>query len=216
MLDVSHLTISQGTFLLEDISLHVPTGSYAVLMGQTGCGKTTVLEAVCGLKEILTGQIVIDERRIEALAPGKRGIGFLPQDGALFPTMSVADQIAFGPTVQRWPKKRIQAKVTSLADALKISPLLDRRPYGLSGGERQRVALARALAVEPRLLCLDEPLSALDEDTRGEICDLLVELRRSIGFTALHVTHSRSEAQRLGDLILRLQDGVISEVSPES
>ena len=129
--------------------------------------------------------------------------------------MSVRAQIAFGPNIHRWKTDKIRDKVDTLANALGIEHLLDRRPYGLSGGERQRVALARALAVEPYLLCLDEPLSALDEDTRAEIYDLLVKLRGTFGFTALHVTHSQSEAQRLGDLVLKFDEGkVIAPSSP--
>jgi molybdate/tungstate transport system ATP-binding protein len=209
MLSVEEISITRGTFCLQDLSFEIPRGSYAVLMGRTGCGKTSVLEAICGLVPIDSGQIVLCDQRIDSLRPGARHLGLVPQDGALFPTMSVGEQIAFGPTIQKWPRKRIDEKVATLAGALGISSLLDRRPFGLSGGERQRVALARALAVEPRLLCLDEPLSALDEDTRSEICDLLMNLKNSFGFTALHVTHSASEAQRLGDLVIRMQEGRI-------
>jgi molybdate/tungstate transport system ATP-binding protein len=205
MLRVDHLRVEQGSFCLQGISFEVPDGAYAVLMGRTGSGKTTLLEAICGLRPVSGGTIHLGESPIHALSPGKRGIGLVPQDGALFPTMTVHDQIAFGPTVQNWKRKRISEKVEMLAEAMGITGLLKRRPFGLSGGERQRVALARALAIEPRLLCLDEPLSALDEQTREDMCALLKSLQMKIGFTALHVTHSQSEAQRLGDCVVQME-----------
>lgn len=206
MLRVDQLRIQQGGFRLENVSFEVKAGSYAVLMGRTGSGKTTVLEAICGLRQIAGGMIHVGGEPIHALAPGARGIGLVPQDGALFPTMTVREQIAFGPTVRRWKRERIAAKVAALSDAMGIAHLLHRRPFGLSGGERQRIALARALAIEPRLLCLDEPLSALDEETREDMCALLLNLQQNIGFTALHVTHSQREAERLGDQVLRIEE----------
>lgn len=206
MLKIDRLCVIQGSFRLEDISLEVPAGEYAVLMGRTGSGKTTLLETICGLRPVSGGAIYIGEEAIHALSPGRRGIGLVPQDGALFPTMTVREQIAFGPTVKKWKRDRISKKVDLLADAMEIADLLDRRPFGLSGGERQRVALARALAVEPRLLCLDEPLSALDEQTREDMCALLKELQKKIEFTALHVTHSQNEAARLGDSVISMDE----------
>jgi molybdate/tungstate transport system ATP-binding protein len=205
MLRVDHLRVEQGSFCLNGVSLTVPGGAYAVLMGRTGSGKTTLLESICGLRSVSGGSIRLGDDTIHSLSPGKRGIGLVPQDGALFPTMSVRDQIAFGPTVQNWKRKRISEKVEMLADAMGIEHLLKRRPFGLSGGERQRIALARALAIEPRLLCLDEPLSALDEQTREEMCGLLKSLQQKIRFTALHVTHSHSEAKRLGDCVMQME-----------
>lgn len=212
---VDRLFVEQGGFSLDAISLDVADGEYAVLMGRTGSGKTTLLESICGLRSVSKGTIRIGDDAIHALPPGKRGIGLVPQDGALFPTMSVRDQIAFGPTVQKWKRPRIAEKIEMLADAMGIADLLQRRPFGLSGGERQRVALARALAIEPRLLCLDEPLSALDEQTREEMCALLKSLQKSIGFTALHVTHSQSEAQRLGDRVLLMEELTASDSAPQ-
>ena len=206
MLRVDHLCVDQGDFHLIDISFDVPNGAYAVLMGRTGSGKTTLLETICGLRPVSGGAIHLGQDAIHALLPGARGIGLVPQDGALFPTMTVRDQIAFGPTVHKWKRQRIAEKVAMLADAMWITDLLQRYPFGLSGGERQRVALARALAIEPRLLCLDEPLSALDEQTREDMCSLLQSLQKHIGFTALHVTHSQSEAKRLGDCVLQMEE----------
>ena len=206
MLSVRDLSVTQGAFRLRSVDFDISCGVYAVLMGRTGSGKTTLLEALCGLRPLEGGTIQLGERRIHALRPGARGIGLVPQDGALFPTLTVREQIEFGPRVHQWPRDRITEKVGSLADATGITHLLDRHPTGLSGGERQRIALARALAIEPQLLCLDEPLSALDEPTREDMCELLNSLQQTMKFTALHVTHSQTEAERMGDIILRMEE----------
>ena len=196
---------------LNAVGLRVPHGECVSIVGETGSGKSTLLHCFNRVIEPDEGVVLIRGKEARSLDPYdlRRHFGFVPQDGALFPTMTVRAQIAFGPSMQRWKRNEIREKVETLAEALGIASLLDRRPHGLSGGERQRVALARALAVEPRLLCLDEPLSALDEDTRGEICELLLHLRKVFGFTALHVTHSRSEAARLGDILFKLDQGSV-------
>lgn len=209
MIALHSVALAAGDFRLDDLSLEVPAGSYAVLMGRTGSGKTTILEAVCGLKPILRGRIRIGDRDVSGLRPGEHGTGYVPQDSALFSTMTVREQLAFGPLVQRWGRRRAEERAREVAALLHIEPLLDRRPRGLSGGERQRVALGRALAARPPALCLDEPLSALDEETRETMCTLIEDLRRQQPFTALHVTHLRSEAERLADLVFRLEAGEV-------
>ena len=209
MISIEKLTVRAGDFILQGIDLEVPEGGYGVLMGQTGCGKTTLLEAVCGLKRVESGSISLAGFPVTHLRPAERGVGLVPQDGALFSTMSVAEQLAFGPVAQGWSKADATDRARELAAELRIDHLMPRKPHGLSGGERQRVALGRALAARPKVLCLDEPLSALDDDTREEICDLIGHLRASQPFTALHITHSRAEAQRLGDFVVRLEDGVV-------
>ena len=204
MIVIEDLCVAAGEFRLDNVSLCVPTGEYAVLMGRTGCGKTTLLEAVCGLKRVESGRIMIGDRDVSRLRPGDRGIGYVPQDGALFTTMTVRDNLAFGLRGPGRGKREASKEAEAMAEELGIGPLLNRRPSGLSGGERQRVALGRALIVRPEVLCLDEPLSALDDDTREEICVLIGELRSTHSFTALHITHSRTEAGRLGTRVFEL------------
>jgi len=211
MISVEQLSVRAGEFLIEGISFEVPTGEYGVLMGKTGCGKTTILEAICGLKEVMGGKIMLMGRDVTRLRAGERGIGFVPQDGALFTTMTVRQQLSFGPKVQGWKKKEIDKRVPELAAELGIEDILERKPFGLSGGERQRVALGRALAVRPKVLCLDEPLSALDEETHEGMVDLIRGVVKEHGITALHITHSRREADLIADREFFLEDGKLIE-----
>jgi molybdate/tungstate transport system ATP-binding protein len=204
---LADVAIRQGAFHLRGVSFEVPTRRYGVLMGQTGCGKTSLLEAIAGLRPVTGGAIFLDDRNVTRLTPGDRGIGYVPQDGALFRTMTVYNHLAFALYLRREKAGAIQRRVDELADWLGIRHLLGRRPVGLSGGEAQRVALGRALSFRPRFLLLDEPLSALDEGTRGSVVDLLDGLRKAGGVTVLHVTHSRAEAERLADVRFRLVNG---------
>ncbi|MBP9902913.1 MAG: ABC transporter ATP-binding protein [Verrucomicrobiota bacterium] len=207
MISVEHLQVSVGGFAIQDISFEVPTGHYAVLMGRTGAGKTTLLEALCGLKPVTGGKIRLNDRDVTRLKPAERGIGYVPQDRALFQTMTVREHLAFALVIRKAEQSVIHQRVADLSRLLGIESLLERRPHGLSGGEAQRVALGRALSVRPGILCLDEPLNALDDDTRQEMYKLLGEVRRSTGVTILHVTHNREEAEQLADRILVLRDG---------
>jgi molybdate/tungstate transport system ATP-binding protein len=206
------VSIRAGAFSLENVALEVPTGQYAVLMGRTGSGKTTILESIIGLRSVLRGRIWLCGTEVTAMRPALRGIGYVPQDGALFSTMTVRDQIALALYVRRAKRAAVERRVAELADMLGISDLLDRRPRGLSGGERQRVALGRALSFQPRVLCLDEPLSALDEETREQMYSLLRRVRDQTGVTALHVTHSREEAEQLADCVFHVQDGRVERL----
>jgi molybdate/tungstate transport system ATP-binding protein len=207
MIRLESVSIEAGAFALRDVSFTVPTGSYAVLMGNTGGGKTTLLEVICGLREPSSGRVLLEDRDVTELAPGSRGLGYVPQDGALFPAMRVRDQLGFALRIRRTDPAEITRRVDELGTQLGITPLLDRWPEGLSGGERQRVALGRALAARPRVLLLDEPLSALDEERRDSLADLLATVHRATGITVLHVTHHRAEAARVATLLLRLVDG---------
>ncbi len=200
-----------GTFRLEGVSFSVPAASYAVLMGRTGCGKTTLLEILCGLRPPAGGRVFIGETDVTDLPPGERGIGYVPQDGAMFPTMTVREQLGFALAIRRRPASEIAARVKELADHLGIAHLLGRLPQHLSGGERQRVALGRALAAKPSVLLLDEPLSALDEELRDELAALLKRVQQDLGLTALHITHSRHEATQLADVIFRMEAGRVAE-----
>jgi ABC-type sugar transport system ATPase subunit len=210
MIRFENISWSAGTFALSGVSFTVPQGSYAVLMGRSGSGKTSLLELLCGLRFPSSGAIWIGDREITNLTPGERSIGYVPQDGALFPTMTVRENIGFAPRIRGESGPGSRAAVESLAERLGIAGVLDRKPQHLSGGERQRVALARALAATPTVLVLDEPLSALDEELREDLARLLKEIQRDLKLTTLHVTHHRQEAAQLADHVLRLENGSVA------
>src|SRR6516225_8592380 len=215
MIAVETLAVRAGAFALDGVSFRVETGQYAVLMGKTGSGKTTLLEAVAGLKPVRAGRVLLMGRDVTALKAAERGVGYLPQDLALFPTMTVREHLEFAPHVRRWRRDAIAGRVAELAALLGLGHLLDRRPEGLSGGEAQRVALGRALSFRPRVLLLDEPLSALDDETRQEMYALLRSVQRQTGVTALHVTHNLGEAKALADRLFVLKGGRVIEPQPE-
>lgn len=211
MIQLAEIGWQAGTFRLENVNLLVPAGSYAVLMGRTGCGKTTLLEIICGLRRPRSGRIVIGDRDVTHEPPAARGVGYVPQDGAMFPTMTVREQLGFALRLRRRPAAEITQRVGELGEHLGVAHLLDRLPQNLSGGERQRVALGRALAAKPSVLVLDEPLSALDEELRDDLATLLKRVQREQGITALHITHSRAEATQLADITFRLDEGRVIE-----
>lgn len=213
MIQVENLSVRAGEFALNDVSFEVATGDYAILMGRTGSGKTTVLESLCGLKSVVGGKILLMGRDVTHLKPAERGIGFVPQEGALFHTMKVRDQIGFALTIRKWSRKQIDHRVQELAEILGIDHILDRSPVGLSGGERQRIAMGRALAASPGVLCMDEPLSALDEAMREGMYLLLKTIQEQTGVTTLHITHSKTEAKQLADVVFRLEEGGIHAVT---
>jgi ABC-type sugar transport system ATPase subunit len=204
MIELRQVTIQSGEFTLKDISFQVPAGTYAVLMGQTGRGKTTLLEAICGLRRVLAGQILVHQHDVTKWSPGSRQIGYVPQDLALFPTMTVREHLEFALRLRRVSAATIKDRVDGLAEMLGIAHLIGRNIVGLSGGESQRVALGRALSFRPSVLLLDEPLSALDEGTRQEMYQLLKRVRKVTAVTTLHVTHNQAEAKELADLRLEL------------
>ena len=178
MIAVEQLSVTVGDFSLKNVSFSLAAGEYGILMGRTGSGKTTLLESLCGLKSVQAGRILINGEDVTRLKPGARGIGFVPQEGALFHKMSVRDQIGFALQIRRQSESSISDRVQTLAESLGIVDLLERFPEGLSGGERQRVALGRALAARPSVLCLDEPFSALDEETRDDMYNLVRSVTR--------------------------------------
>lgn len=184
-------------------------------MGKTGSGKTTLLEVVCGLNKATSGRIELMGADVTRAKPAERNIGYIPQDAALFTHMTVAEQIGFALRVRKWTKNAIAERVDELAELLAITPILRRKPFGLSGGETQRVALGRALAFRPSVLCLDEPLSALDHETRLSICEVLQAIKTNTGVTFLHITHDLNEAQRLADVMLEMEKGSIVSVRSE-
>jgi ABC-type sugar transport system ATPase subunit len=211
MIRLDNVSIAAGEFRLTGLSFALNAGEHAVLMGRTGRGKTTVLEAICGLRRVTAGRILLGDVDVTDWDPADRRIGYVPQDLALFPTLSVHEHLAFALTVQRRSREVIDRRVRELAVLLGIEPLLERRIQGLSGGESQRVALGRALSAEPPVLLLDEPLSALDDSTRGEIRALLKQIQTATGVTILHVTHHRQDAEALADRLLVLEEGRVRE-----
>ena len=213
MIEIQQLNLILGDFRLSNFDLTIETGSYCVLMGRSGCGKTSLLEAIAGLKPIQSGTIKLGGKNVTKLKPAERGVGYVPQDRALFPTLSVRNQLAFSLVIRRLSDAVISKRVNELSALLGITPLLDRMPQGLSGGEAQRIALGRALACQPAVLLLDEPLSALDEDLHTEMCQLLKEVHKKTHVSVLHITHSNQEAQRLGDCHFRLENGVATPLN---
>ena len=212
MISIEDLEIRAGTFQLGPISLALSKGQYGVLMGRTGSGKTTLLESLCGLRVPRKGKIYLANRDVTQQRPAERGIGYVPQDGALFPRMSVHENLSFPLIIRKWSRERIDQRTSEIAEMLEILPLLHRYPAKLSGGEIQRVALGRALSFQPQLLLLDEPLSALDEQTRHAMYDVLKSTQTRTGVTTIHVTHNHDEAESLGDTMLQLQNGRITTV----
>lgn len=211
MIELDDITVRSGAFGLSHICLSIPAGTYAVLMGGTGQGKTTLLEAICGLKPIVSGRVLLNGAEMTRWRPADRGVGYVPQDLALFPSMTVRGHLEFALRVRRCSASSIRHRVAELAHVLGIEGLLGRQVRGLSGGEAQRVALGRALSFRPRVLLLDEPLNALDEATRDRLCELLRSVQKSRGLTTLHVTHSRAEASVLAERFFALSAGRLRE-----
>lgn len=208
MIRTENITFRVGTFQLQRLSMEIAQGEYFILLGPPGAGKTVFLECICGLKRLESGRIYIDGRDVTNLEPRLRGIGYVPQDYALFPHLSVEHNIAFGLR----SRGEAERKVTEAADLLGIRQLLSRPIAGLSGGEKQRVALARALVLQPKILLLDEPVCALDEVTRQEVCAQLRGIQRKLGLTTIHVSHNLEEAFSVADRAAILHQGVLKQV----
>jgi molybdate/tungstate transport system ATP-binding protein len=206
-LHLEQCSTTVGAFHLGPTDLDLPSGAYGVLMGATGSGKTTLLELIAGLAPLTAGYLSIAGQPSNNLRPADRGVGYLPQDGVLFNTMTVAEHLDFAPRFSGWDKTQRRERVAELAERLGLTALLERKPVGLSGGERQRVGLGRALAGRPRLLLLDEPLAALDEQMHSELCQYLASVHEDQDVTVLHVTHNSQEAERLGTHHFRISEG---------
>lgn len=211
MIELDEVSIRSGAFALSNVNLSIGGGTYAVLMGGTGQGKTTILEAICGLRAVTSGKVKLCGADVTHCKPADRGVGYLPQDLGLFPMMTVRGHLEFALRIRRLPKQQMNNRVEELAHVLGIEPLLARRVRGLSGGEAQRVALGRALSFRPRILLLDEPLNALDEATRDRLCELLKSIQKQSDLTTIHVTHSRVESQNLADKLFVLAAGRIEQ-----
>lgn len=207
MIRAEAIRFAVGDFRLGEISLELPHGEYFVLLGAPGSGKSLFLDCLCGLNRIDSGRITIGGRDVTDLEPCERGVGYVPQDYALFPHLSVAQNIGFGLRARGLSAAKISEKVDGVAGQLDIAHLLKRWPLGLSGGEKQRVALARALVVDPNVLLLDEPVSALDEALRAEVCVELRRVQRETGTTTIHVCHNFEETRIVADRVGLLRAG---------
>lgn len=209
MIEVRNLRVRLGSFEIKDLDLEVDSGEYLVVMGPSGSGKTLLLRCMLGIVKPIEGRVIVDGEDVTGAPLELRGLSYVPQEYALFPHMSVFDNIAFGLRVRGFSRSEIVRKVEELARTMEISHLLNRKPATLSGGEKQRVALARGLAVNPKALLLDEPLSSLHKGIREELQAFLKRLHRELSFTAVHVTHDPLEAGYLGDRIAAMVDGQI-------
>src|SRR5437016_978227 len=197
---------------VKDVNLEIRDREFVVLVGPSGCGKTTTLRMVAGLEEISSGEIQIDEQRINELAPMDRDIAMVFQNYALYPHMSVYDNMAFGLRMRKFETEEIERRVNQAAEILGIQGLLARRPRQLSGGQRQRVALGRAIVRNPRVFLFDEPLSNLDAALRVQMRVELKRLHERLETTAIYVTHDQVEAMTLGDRVVVMKDGVVQQV----
>ncbi len=212
MIAIENVNIHLGEFDLRDINLTIEKNEFFILMGPTGAGKTVLLEAIAGLIRVDTGHIIVGGRDVTSLPPEKRGISIVYQDYSLFPHLTVRDNITYGLHFHRTPKDEADKRFDRLVDELDLAHLLHRLPINLSGGENQRVALARALIVNPQVLLLDEPLSALDPGFREELRKGLKKLHQHTDVTFLMVTHDFSEALSLADRAAVMDGGRIKQV----
>ena len=187
------------TTALESINLAIDSGSFCVLLGPSGCGKSTTLRIIAGLEAASSGQVIIDGRDVTGLPPAQRGIAMVFQNYALFPHLSVADNITFGLSVRKVPAAETARRLAEAADLLGLSALLARKPSQLSGGQQQRVALARALVAQAKVCLMDEPLSNLDAQLRQEMRSELRQLQQRLGLTVVYVTHDQAEAMSMAD-----------------
>ena len=212
-LEIRNLRKSFGALqILNDVNVRADDGEFMVLLGPSGCGKSTLLSAIAGLDHVDGGQILIDGRDVVALEPKARDIAMVFQSYALYPSMTVRQNICFGMKVRGVPKRRQETEVARVADMLQLTPMLDRRPAQLSGGQRQRVAMGRALVRDPKLFLFDEPLSNLDALLRVEMRTEIKKLHQRVGTTVVYVTHDQIEAMTLATKIVVMRGGVIQQI----
>lgn len=213
---VFRLATGEEVRAINNLSLSVRDGELLVLVGPSGGGKTTALRLIAGLEEISSGQILIDGQPVQGLPPQDRNLAMVFQRDALYPHLTVFENLAFGLELRKIPRAEIQARVGSTADTLGITPLLHRHPRALSGGERQRAALGRALVRRPKILLLDEPLSQLDAPLRAQLRQEISQLHAQLGLTMLYVTHDQLEARALASnqsaRLALMRAGVIEQV----
>ena len=202
----------EGVIAVEDFNLDIADREFVVLVGPSGCGKSTTLRMVAGLEEITRGELYIDGKLMNDVAPKDRDIAMVFQNYALYPHMSVRDNMAFPLKLRKMSKEDRYAKVEQAAKILGITQYLDRKPKELSGGQRQRVAIGRAIVREPKVLLMDEPLSNLDAKLRNQMRAEIIKLRERINTTFMYVTHDQTEAMTLGDRIVVMKDGMVQQI----
>jgi len=198
---------------IEDITFEVPDGQFWVLVGPSGCGKSTILRAIAGLDNITEGNLYIGDHWVNEIPARQRDVAMVFQNYALYPHMTVAENLAFGLRMRRADPKSIRARIETVAQALDITHLLERQPRQLSGGQQQRVALGRAIARQPQVFLLDEPLSNLDAQLRDDMRAELKQLHQRLGITSIYVTHDQVEAMTLADQIVVLNQGKIQQIA---
>jgi multiple sugar transport system ATP-binding protein len=212
LLDQVDKTYAGGVKAVSDLNLHIRDGEFMVLVGPSGCGKSTALRMIAGLEDISGGSIKIGENVVNDLPPKDRDIAMVFQNYALYPHMTVGENLAFGLKMRRTPKDEISRRVTEAAKILGLEQYLDRKPAALSGGQRQRVAMGRAIVREPQAFLMDEPLSNLDAKLRVGMRASLAQLHERLGVTTVYVTHDQIEAMTLGDRVCVLRDGLLQQV----
>jgi putative spermidine/putrescine transport system ATP-binding protein len=201
-----------GVTAVHDFDLIAARGEFVSFLGPSGCGKTTTLRMIAGFEQPTAGSIFIDDRDVTRVPPNQRNVGMVFQSYALFPNMTVADNVAFGLKMRKRPSDAIKRRVTELLELIHLPDKADRYPYQLSGGQQQRVALARALAFEPIILLLDEPLSALDAKIRVALRHEIRDIQRQLGITTVYVTHDQEEALELSDRIVVMSEGRVEQI----
>ncbi len=211
-LDKVNKVYPNGFQAIQDLSLDIVDGEFLVLVGPSGCGKSTALRMIAGLEEISGGELRIGDRVVNDVEPKDRDIAMVFQNYALYPHMSVADNIGFALKLAKVPKEQIAERVASAAEILELTSYLDRKPGQLSGGQRQRVAMGRAIVREPAAFLMDEPLSNLDAKLRVQMRAEIAALQRSLGVTTFYVTHDQVEAMTMGDRVAVIKDGVLQQV----
>ncbi len=199
------------TEVLKDVAFNVEPGGFLTLLGPSGCGKSTILRLICGLDETTTGQILIGDKDVTRQAPAERNLGMVFQNYALFPHMTIAENIAYGLNIRKVPKAEKDKALSRVAELMALDKLLDRKPAQLSGGQQQRVALARVLVSERPLVLMDEPLSNLDAKLRTEIRSEIRALNKKLGITVVYVTHDQSEALSMSDSVVLMNTGVVAQ-----
>ncbi len=201
-----------GFEAVKDFNLEIADKEFIIFVGPSGCGKSTTLRMVAGLEEITSGDLFIGDRKVNDVEPKDRDIAMVFQNYALYPHMTVYDNMAFGLKLRKLPKDEIDQKVRQAAEILDLQKLLDRKPKALSGGQRQRVAMGRAIVRNPKVFLMDEPLSNLDAKLRVQMRIEIAKLHQKLGTTIIYVTHDQTEAMTLGDRIVVMKDGVIQQV----
>ena len=202
----------QSVEVIHGVDLVVNDGSFTVFVGPSGCGKSTLLRMLAGLEDVTSGEVLLDGKRCDHLIPAARGMAMVFQSYALYPHMSVHENMRFGLVCQRLPKAEIEARIARAAGILQIDHLLQRKPSQLSGGQSQRVAIGRAIVKEPKAFLFDEPLSNLDAELRVKMRSEIVALHRRLGSTMIYVTHDQVEAMTMADTIVVLHEGIIEQV----